>query len=259
MGSSITFIDKSELADGETIVAWAWDFGDGETSDEQNPPHVYEVPSPGTGQKYTVQLTIGLNTGEEKITQREAWVGNIIYNSGWNLVSVPVEAHNMLYWELFPDADYGTLYGFGTNYFSEEELEIGKGYWLRFGNNPETIIAGLVPKIAGRETALIELLDGWNFIGSLTENWDWNSNHFSDPQNIIIPGTLFGFTTTYSNASFLEVGKGYWVRTNAAGVISIHGLIAREGGELPGRYNDVEIDDGMVQELIDAGADLKRI
>jgi PKD repeat protein len=39
-----TFVDDSEDSDGGTIVSWAWEFGDGETSDAQNPPtHSYDV------------------------------------------------------------------------------------------------------------------------------------------------------------------------------------------------------------------------
>jgi hypothetical protein len=45
---SISFIDESADA-----TSWAWDFGDGNSSDEQNPTHTYEVA--GT---YTVTLTI---------------------------------------------------------------------------------------------------------------------------------------------------------------------------------------------------------
>jgi PKD repeat protein len=39
-----TFVDDSEDSDGGTIVSWAWEFGDGGTSDVQNPPtHSYDV------------------------------------------------------------------------------------------------------------------------------------------------------------------------------------------------------------------------
>lgn len=43
-----------------TIVGWLWDFGDGTTSTEQNPVHVYAVPG-----DYTVSLTIFLDDGRE--------------------------------------------------------------------------------------------------------------------------------------------------------------------------------------------------
>jgi PKD repeat protein len=39
-----TFVDESVDSDGGTIVSWAWEFGDGETSDVQTPPvHHYDV------------------------------------------------------------------------------------------------------------------------------------------------------------------------------------------------------------------------
>jgi hypothetical protein len=39
-----TFEDDSQDSDGGTIVSWAWAFGDGATSDVQNPPaHAYDV------------------------------------------------------------------------------------------------------------------------------------------------------------------------------------------------------------------------
>jgi len=45
---AVQFTDQST----GNVTAWAWDFGDGNTSAEQNPGHTYE--SPGT---YTVTLT----------------------------------------------------------------------------------------------------------------------------------------------------------------------------------------------------------
>jgi PKD repeat protein len=51
-GGACGFSDKSKDDDG-AVVSWAWDFGDGATSTEQNPAHTYA--SPG---KYEVQLTV---------------------------------------------------------------------------------------------------------------------------------------------------------------------------------------------------------
>jgi|TARA_B100001079_G_C16142503_1_gene396220 hypothetical protein len=37
-----------------------------------------------------------------------------------------------------------------------------------------------------------------------------------------ISGTIYGFTLSgYSNAEILEPGKGYWVRTNGSGSITL--------------------------------------
>ena len=52
VGDEITFTDQSGDSDGE-IVTWAWDFGDGNTSADQNPTHTYEQAG-----DYTVVLTV---------------------------------------------------------------------------------------------------------------------------------------------------------------------------------------------------------
>ena len=51
-GNPVLFIDMS-VAGYAPIVAWVWNFGDGETSEEQNPLHAYA--NPGT---YTITLTV---------------------------------------------------------------------------------------------------------------------------------------------------------------------------------------------------------
>ncbi|MHC5035273.1 MAG: PKD domain-containing protein, partial [Planctomycetota bacterium] len=52
----VCFIDQTTSS--EPPVSWLWDFGDGGTSPEQNPCHIYTVP--GT---YTVSLTVTLGCG----------------------------------------------------------------------------------------------------------------------------------------------------------------------------------------------------
>lgn len=51
-GLEITFADTS-TDPGDTITAWLWDFGDGNTSMVQNPVHTYATPN-----TYTIQLTV---------------------------------------------------------------------------------------------------------------------------------------------------------------------------------------------------------
>ncbi|TVQ86139.1 MAG: PKD domain-containing protein [Bacteroidetes bacterium] len=52
LGDSTYFQDLSEVLDESTIIEWAWDFGDGNFSFQQNPVHLYD--SPGS---YIVNLT----------------------------------------------------------------------------------------------------------------------------------------------------------------------------------------------------------
>jgi len=60
-GEPVAFTDTSSV-EGDTIVKWAWNFGDGGTSEEQNPSHIFS--SPGT---YTVALLITDSGGNSYI------------------------------------------------------------------------------------------------------------------------------------------------------------------------------------------------
>jgi len=68
-GDSVSFADQSYDPDGN-VVFWRWDFGDGTTSYERNPRHVFS--SPGT---YTVTLTVKDDRGAEKSISRAIYVG----------------------------------------------------------------------------------------------------------------------------------------------------------------------------------------
>jgi PGF-CTERM protein len=57
----VTFIAEADNAD-----SWQWDFGDGNTSTQQNPTHTYE--EPGT---YTVVLTVEGEAGSETVEKTD--------------------------------------------------------------------------------------------------------------------------------------------------------------------------------------------
>ena len=71
-GAAPLTVDFNDISTGE-VTAWAWDFGDKSTSQEQYPQHIYTVPN-----TYTVSLTVtgpgGSNTMVKKgyITVTEA-------------------------------------------------------------------------------------------------------------------------------------------------------------------------------------------
>lgn len=57
-GDVISFTDLSvEYSTSKAITSWLWEFGDGETSTEQNPTHVYVTPG-----VYSVRLTVSTGT-----------------------------------------------------------------------------------------------------------------------------------------------------------------------------------------------------
>jgi PKD repeat protein len=68
LGRRITFTDTSVTISG-TINSWTWDFGDGNTSIEQNPIHYYDVSN-----NYTVTLTVGNSTGSTGVYDEDIMV-----------------------------------------------------------------------------------------------------------------------------------------------------------------------------------------
>ena len=65
----------------------------------------------------------------------------------------------------------------------------------------------------------VSLAVDWNLISGITQSIDLSE--VNDPDGIIVPGTLYGFSETYEQVSTLEPGKGYWLRATTSGDILI--------------------------------------
>jgi len=70
-GETVQFTDQSTDPDG-TIQSWSWDFGDGNSSTEQNPTHKYAAK--GT---YTVKLTVTDDDGLSDTLTKQITVGAV--------------------------------------------------------------------------------------------------------------------------------------------------------------------------------------
>ncbi|MGA1465260.1 MAG: chitobiase/beta-hexosaminidase C-terminal domain-containing protein, partial [Balneolaceae bacterium] len=133
------------------------------------------------------------------------------YLFNWNLVSVPVLAEDNGYQSLFPLASEGTLFSFSVNYEAQETLEPGTGYWLRMDEDDTVTFTG--EEIS---SSMLNLQANWNIIGSISEE-----SVIEDPDQIVVPGTLFGFGINYVAEDRVESGRGYWLATFEAGDVTL--------------------------------------
>jgi len=139
---------------------------------------------------------------------------NVTVNNGWNLIGLPVIMSDSHYQSVFPNSVSATLYGYDEVYTEQELLINGNGYWLRFNEDAEVTIEG-----SELSTLSISLSEDWNLISGISQGIYVDT--IDDSDDIVVPGTYYSFGETYTSVSTLEPGKGYWVKTNSAGIISL--------------------------------------
>ena len=141
----------------------------------------------------------------------------VSFMGDWSLIGLPVQVENPNFSFLFPDAIDNTLYSFNGSYVSEDILVPGSGFWLRFESGGSVDITG-----GNILDQAINLSAGWNLVSGVSQSVYLND--ISDPDGLIIPGTLYGYGESgYIESWILEPGKGYWVRSYEEGIIFISG------------------------------------
>ncbi|MBI5216737.1 MAG: hypothetical protein HY960_13375 [Ignavibacteriae bacterium] len=125
------------------------------------------------------------------------------YQSGWNLVSLPVR----------PGINHRlpSLYSFERGYEAETTMTFGKGYWAK----PDSVVS-FTGSYATDETVAVK--EGWNILGSLSAPVQTNTLT-SSPLNILA-SPFYGYGEEgYFEADAILPGKGYWVKVNQDGKI----------------------------------------
>ena len=136
------------------------------------------------------------------------------YSQGWSLIGLPVDMPHGSYSDIFTNAMTGTLTGFNGSYTVEETLQPGSGYWLRFSDQEMATFSG-----DAIQSLDLELIQSWNLISGVSEATDVTA--ITDPGGIIIAGTIFVYDGSYAQATAIEPGLGYWLRTSSPGSITI--------------------------------------
>jgi hypothetical protein len=135
--------------------------------------------------------------------------------SGWNMISVPQIVEDYSKNSLFPTAISDAFGYHHSSYQWSDTLLPNKGsYWLKFASDQSI-------RISGREldTATAPVEAGWNMIGSLSVPIPI-SNITSDPPGMIT-SNIYGYNGTYTWSDTVLPGKGYWVKVNTPGVLTL--------------------------------------
>ncbi|MCF8306604.1 MAG: PKD domain-containing protein [Ignavibacteriales bacterium] len=220
----VSFSDDSFPGLG-TLVSWNWNFGDGNSSTEQNPQHLYS--NVGT---YTVSLTVSDGTNEstvEKVDFIDVFDNYIVpinVNAYWNMVSVPLLTSDMAVQSVFPGA-VSQAFSFENGYVSHDQLDNGIGYWIKFSSPASIDVVGELAQFNEPYVA-----EGWNIIGPF-RNKVPVSSVTSNPAGLI-QSAFFGYEDNYFLADTLYPGKGYWVKTSGAGVLN-YNTSAKKINQLP--------------------------
>jgi len=136
------------------------------------------------------------------------------YTDGWNLVGLPLIVDDNNYLTQFSNAVEGTLFSYNLVYEEETTLEHGSGYWLRIDSTFSNVFTG-----ESLTELNIILNEGWNLVTGLSS--PIQIENIIDNDGIIIENTLFGFDEFYQESNSLIAGKGYWLKANSSGIITI--------------------------------------
>ena len=157
--------------------------------------------------------------------------------SGWNMVSVPgthpINMHVDTWWS--GRNPLASVYKWTGTYAAVTVTSPREGYWM-LHTDPNTYNTGDEWPAGGIQIVAhdpIPVTTGWNMIGGY-DGTPLVSALTTTPPGLIVPGTVYGWSGSYSNATNLNPGYGYWVLINAPGGLinipssSAKGVLAKE-------------------------------
>ncbi|MFI5252829.1 MAG: T9SS type A sorting domain-containing protein [Bacteroidota bacterium] len=161
---------------------------------------------------------------------------------GWNLISLQINPAQPLVTNLFPAAS-SNAFSYDSGYVQRDTLRMKRGYWLKFPARQNFNFTG--------DTVLtdtIPLVQGWNMIGSITNQVPIGAI-IQQPSGIIATG-YFGYSNGYLTTDTLYPKKGYWVKAKFSGSIILSSTAIQNQQSMVAaidysNYNSITITDNL--------------
>ena len=158
-------------------------------------------------------------------------------SSGWNLISLPeqqsntdieivtvsIEGQFISIWT-YENGSWSTYVPSSPGFTTLEQMDAGRAYWIDMGYSSGTLVgSGFKP------SSSIQVDSGWNFIGyngnsdkgiaealnSIEGSVDSVWSFIDDVWKVYYPDN-----PGLSNLETMEIGRGYWVKTDSSGTLS---------------------------------------
>jgi hypothetical protein len=165
--------------------------------------------------------------------------------SGWNLVSLPVQVADARKSVVFPSSSSQAFSYFG-GYQQKDTLLEGVGYWVKF-NNPENVVLNGQTLTADS----IGVVSGWNIIGSISSSVGIAS--IIEQPSGLVSSSYFGYNGAYTVTDSIYPMQAYWVKANQAGTLVLSSSVLQThvaaahynySEEQPAQRGTLTFDDG---------------
>jgi hypothetical protein len=130
----------------------------------------------------------------------------------WGMYSTPVIPSDPLKNQVFINSLSDAFTYVNGGYETHDTIRTDAGYWLKLIGNHYVPIEGLPILLA-----TIDVVEGWNMIGSLSVPVQ-TSSIISDPPGITT-SDFFGYSGSYLVSDTIYPANGYWVKVNQPGLL----------------------------------------
>ncbi|MBI5476009.1 MAG: T9SS type A sorting domain-containing protein [Ignavibacteriales bacterium] len=134
-------------------------------------------------------------------------------NSGWNLISLPVQSQTVLKDNLLPSSS-SEAFTYDQNlgrYVVKDTLKKGIGYWVSYSDSESVMLTGTTIY-----SDSVPVKAGWNMVGSISIPFD---RIYSIPTDNIVSSFLSYEGGDYIPNSTILPGNGYWIKVEQDGSV----------------------------------------